>query len=974
MATDNAGNNNTAATQLSLVSDRTAPVGYSVSIDLLGETQINVLNETIIEFSGSGLEVGATLNYSFTSNNGGTPVTGTEKVTSTSQTFNNGGAGYDLSGLADGMINLTVTLTDAAGNTGANATSTAAKDAAPPSGYTVAWNDVLISAAEARNTSFTVSNTEVGARLNYTVSSSGDGNTATVTGNITVSSSSEVITLDVSSLTDGNLIVQVSLTDGGGNKGATVTDNSAVLDQSAPSGYGVNIDQVLIDNTNASSVSFTFSGAEPGAAYSYTFISSGGAGAVSGSGNIATTTDQITAIDLSSLRDGLITLSVLLTDPAGNTGSLAADNVTKLTTILQFASVSASGNESNAGTNANVELSAASTQNVSVDYTITGTATGGGTDYTLANGTLTINAGNSSGSISIANIVDDNILEPNETVIITLSNPVNASLGTNTQFTYTIIDNDNAAVTIADVSGNEDDGAITITATLDNAVQGGFTVDVSTADGTATTSDSDYTAVTSQTLVFSGIAGETQTFTITLTADDRVEGNETITVSQANLSVTTLFIDISDQATVTITNDDSAPVVTANQVFTVSEKDPNGTVVGSVSATDADAGTTLQAWRIVSGNIGTDGDTNAPFTIDANGQLIINDSDDLNAAMASFSLEIEVSDGANVGSAVVTVNVNIVNDPPSFAAGSDISVPEDSPAQTFNGWATAISPGPADESSQTVTFSVTNDNTSLFSQQPSVSQNGTLTFTPAPDQFGTATVTVSLSDDGGTANGGDDTSDNQNFVITIESVNDAPSSISLSNNTIAENEPANTAVGDFSSEDVDRALDANETATYTLVSGAGDFDNNLFNIQGNTLYTNQPLDFDAQPSYSIRVAVTDAAGASFEQTFTIEITDEADARAYLPNLFSPNGDMTNDLFILRANNLSSVRWRIFNKQGVLVYETDNVQEATTTGWDGTSNGEPQPSGTYVWQLDGAFTDGAKLSIEGKQLGNITLIR
>ena len=73
-------------------------------------------------------------------------------------------------------------------------------------------------------------------------------------------------------------------------------------------------------------------------------------------------------------------------------------------------------------------MSAASGQDVTVDYAVTGTATGSGTDYTLANGTLTINAGSTSGTITIASIVDDTADEANETVIVTLSNPSNATL------------------------------------------------------------------------------------------------------------------------------------------------------------------------------------------------------------------------------------------------------------------------------------------------------------------------------------------------------------------------------------------------------------------------------------------------------------------------------------------------------------------------------------------------------------------
>ena len=85
-----------------------------------------------------------------------------------------------------------------------------------------------------------------------------------------------------------------------------------------------------------------------------------------------------------------------------------------------------------------VDLSAASSQNVTVNYAVTGTATGSGTDYTLANGTLTINAGATSGTITIASIVDDSITEGNESVILTLSSPSNASLGSDSVHTYTI--------------------------------------------------------------------------------------------------------------------------------------------------------------------------------------------------------------------------------------------------------------------------------------------------------------------------------------------------------------------------------------------------------------------------------------------------------------------------------------------------------------------------------------------------------
>src|SRR5208283_4112802 len=96
-------------------------------------------------------------------------------------------------------------------------------------------------------------------------------------------------------------------------------------------------------------------------------------------------------------------------------------------------------------------------------------------------------------------------------------------------------------------------------------------------------------------------------------------------------------------------------------------------------------------------------------------------------------------------------------------------------AQTVNGWATALSAGPPNESSQTLNFIVSNNNNALFSTQPAVSATGVLTFTSAANANGSATVTVQIHDNGGTANGGVDTSAAQTFNITVTAVNDAPS-------------------------------------------------------------------------------------------------------------------------------------------------------------------------------------------------------
>ena len=122
-----------------------------------------------------------------------------------------------------------------------------------------------------------------------------------------------------------------------------------------------------------------------------------------------------------------------------------------------------------------------------------------------------------------------------------------------------------------------------------------------------------------------------------------------------------------------------------------------------------------------------------------------------------------------------SININSVNDAPSFLRGPNQTVNEDAGPRTVPGWATDITPGPADEAGQALAFIVTNNNNPLFSVQPAIdAATGTLTYRPAANVNGVATVTVVLRDDGGTANGGDDTSEPLTFTITVNPVNDAP--------------------------------------------------------------------------------------------------------------------------------------------------------------------------------------------------------
>jgi hypothetical protein len=235
-------------------------------------------------------------------------------------------------------------------------------------------------------------------------------------------------------------------------------------------------------------------------------------------------------------------------------------NAISLPTVA-FSTTSSSGAESVSSASLQVELSAASASNVTVDYAITGTATGGGTDYTLANGTLTITAGTTTNTITIASIVDDALVEGNETVIVTLSNPANATLGTNTAHTYTITDNDVAQLPTIAFSSTISSGAESVSSAslqveLSAASASDVTVDYAVT-GTATGGGTDYT-LANGTLTIT-VGNTTNTITIASIVDDAlVESDETVIVTLSNPANATLGTN--RVHTYTITNNDATNV------------------------------------------------------------------------------------------------------------------------------------------------------------------------------------------------------------------------------------------------------------------------------------------------------------------------------------------------------------------------------------------------------------------------------
>ena len=111
---------------------------------------------------------------------------------------------------------------------------------------------------------------------------------------------------------------------------------------------------------------------------------------------------------------------------------------------------------------------------------------------------------------------------------------------------------------------------------------------------------------------------------------------------------------------------------------------------------------------------------------------------------------------------------NHVNDTPTINTPSNVTINENAGQQTVN--LTGISAGGGE--TQNLTVTVSSSNTALINpavNYTSPSSTGMLTFTPAANSFGTATITVTVMDDGGTQNGGVDTTSVQ-FTVTVNQV------------------------------------------------------------------------------------------------------------------------------------------------------------------------------------------------------------
>ncbi|MEL6925558.1 MAG: gliding motility-associated C-terminal domain-containing protein, partial [Bacteroidota bacterium] len=115
--------------------------------------------------------------------------------------------------------------------------------------------------------------------------------------------------------------------------------------------------------------------------------------------------------------------------------------------------------------------------------------------------------------------------------------------------------------------------------------------------------------------------------------------------------------------------------------------------------------------------------------------------------------------------------------------------------------------------------------------------------------------------------------------------------------------------------------------------------------------------YDVQQEGQFTVTVADQFGC--EGITSVQLREQCPTQIFVPNAFSPNDDGYNDTFGPLGHNIISLRMRVYNRWGALLFESSNPE----LHWDGQINGRPADIGLYVWvmEVEGYRADGSEYS-------------
>ena len=343
-----------------------------------------------------------------------------------------------------------------------------------------------------------------------------------------------------------------------------------------------------------------------------------------------------------------------------------------------------------------------------------------------------------------------------------------------------------------------------------------------------------------------------------------INGNQLVTTAVFNYdedSSHTIRVQTSDGDTtfqqafiITVTDLNEAPSALSLSSNLIAENQPAGTAIGIFHTTDNDIRDT-HIYSLVSGTVDNDLFRIHHDTLVTN--TILNFE-----AREHYTLLVQTDDRRG-GTLRETFEILIedVNESPVAIILSNDSIPENETTGTLVGTLTAEDPDSGDGHRFML---IANTNFPSDHLSFNIAGNQLLAATSFDFEAQKAfEVSIQATDNSGLTF-------TETVHITITNENDAPTGISLDNTTIAENQPAGTLIGTFSTSD----LDENDQHTYFLVEGEGDTDNASFAIQGNHLIATETFDFELQSTYNFRIQTMDLTGASFTTSSIITIDNQ----------------------------------------------------------------------------------------------------
>ncbi|NJO39633.1 MAG: cadherin repeat domain-containing protein [Cyanobacteria bacterium CRU_2_1] len=155
-----------------------------------------------------------------------------------------------------------------------------------------------------------------------------------------------------------------------------------------------------------------------------------------------------------------------------------------------------------------------------------------------------------------------------------------------------------------------------------------------------------------------------------------------------------------------------------------------------------------------------------------------------------------------------------------------------------------------------------------------------------------------------------------------------PEDLELRPTTLNDNAPANTLVGILSAIDPD----SNETITYELVSGLGSQDNDSFTVTSDgQLRINGVTDYEASPSYSIRVRATDSGENSLDEIFIVTVNPPTTEETSFPRLEPSEEEPTPSPFQITTpqdTTAIAVTCQVLPEDGLNVFSEPTISRRT----------------------------------------------